>query len=133
MLAAAANFPDAIVRLIPDGFEMLEQPAFQRPARFAAMQPGFSSDVKRVQKLAVDIELNLLGRGVPCSYGRRGFIAFQRANLIFLKAPLTADAVHDLQVLGAAGDGAQQPRTPGPGFLDKARAKQRVEREGGVS
>jgi len=33
------------------------------------------------------------------------------------EAPLTGDAVHDLGLLGATGDGAQQPLAPGGGLL----------------
>ena len=33
MLTAAPDFPDPVVRLIPDGFEMFDQRAFQRPTR----------------------------------------------------------------------------------------------------
>jgi hypothetical protein len=71
MLAAATNFRDTIVRLISDGFELLDERAFQRPTRGIGGKSRFARNVQGIQNFAVDIKLNLPGRGVADPDRRR--------------------------------------------------------------
>ena len=47
MFQAAAHFPDAIVRLAPDGFEMVDHRLAERPALVHGRQSGLAPDDKR--------------------------------------------------------------------------------------
>ena len=64
MLSTAADLPDSIIRLLPDGFEMLDERAFQGPARGVAMKARFARDIEGVKNFPIDVELYLLCRGV---------------------------------------------------------------------
>lgn len=75
MLAAAPDFPDSIVGLIPDGFKMRHERAFQRPARSIGGKPGFERNIQGIENFPVNIKLNLPGRGVADPDRRRLFIA----------------------------------------------------------
>ena len=46
---------------------------------------------------------------------------------------LAGDAIHDLRLLRAAGDGAQQPGLPSPGLLIVAAVHERQQGEGSVA
>jgi len=71
MLASAADLPYPIIRLIPYGFEMLDERALQRPTRGVAMKSCLARDVQCIENFAVDIKLNLPGRGVSDPDRRR--------------------------------------------------------------
>ena len=64
--------------------------------------------------LAIDVELELLGRGVADAHRVRALVARQPGHLPLGQPPLAAEPVHDLHLVGAAGDRAQQPVAPGP-------------------
>ena len=46
---------------------------------------------------------------------------------------LTADAIHDLQILGLAGEGTEQPVTPLQGLCFITVGKHRFQRQGSVA
>src|SRR6185503_6823550 len=52
---AAPHFPDPLVGLPPDGFEMQEEAAFQSPGRIAGGESGAARDIKGVEHLAIDV------------------------------------------------------------------------------
>ncbi len=131
--ALAANFPDAVVRLDPDFFEMADQRALQIPAASSFGKAFAARLVKGIEHFAIDVELKLLGGGVADAHGLGTFIAGELRQLEFGKAALAGDAVHDLHLLGASGDGAKQPIAPGFGFVGEAGFHERVKREGGIA
>src|SRR4051812_40115655 len=83
--------------------------------------------VERIENLAVDIELQLFGRSVSHAHGPRLLVALEPFELALVEAALAGEAVHDLEIRGIAGDGAEQPRSPLLGFPDVARVEHREE------
>ena len=130
-MAAAARAPPRCLR-----------PARARPSRGAraaraaapirsslAREPAAPRQVQRVHHLAVDVELQLAVRGVADAHRLRALVAGEPRHLPFGQAPLAGDAVHDLHLVGAAGDGAQQPVAPRLRLLVVAGVHQREQRE----
>ena len=64
MAATASHFPNSIVRLIPDLFQMLDQRLLLRPGRLNGSKSTFACLLDGVHELAVHIELELNGSGV---------------------------------------------------------------------
>ena len=69
--------------------------------------------VQRVHQLTVDIELKLGMRRVSDPDGLGVLIARQPRHLPFGQAALAGDRVHDLELLQAARDGADEAIPPG--------------------
>ena len=49
------------------------------------------------------------------------------------ETPLSSDTIHDLHTIGRSRYGAEQPISPSPGFVHKARPHEGVERVGGIA
>lgn len=133
MPAGAAHLPQALVRLVPVLLHVGEQLTLDRPGPVVGAQAARPGDVEAVHHLAVDVELELVDRAVADAHRPGGLVAVEPAEFELGQAALAGHAVHDLEVLGAAGDRAQQPRAPVARLLDVARADQRVERHRGVA
>ena len=133
MPGAAANLPDALVGLAPDGLQMRDERLLERPAVLIRSETGVARDVEGVEHFAIDVELQLSGGGVADAHGLCPLIAGQPGNLVFVEPAFACDAVHRLHVVGRAGDGAQKPLAPRAGFIEEARADQRQKREGRVA
>ncbi len=73
-----------------------------------------------------------MGR-VPDANRPRVLVAAQPGRFPFDHAPLAADAIHDLDLLGASRHSPQQPFVPGLRGVVKAGIEQRGERERGVA
>ena len=86
-----------------------------------------------VHHLAKDIELDLLMRRITDAHRTRGLIAREPVGLPFGEPPLASDSVHDLHLIRAAGDRAQQPIAPFVGFLVIAAVHQRQQCQGRVA
>jgi hypothetical protein len=99
MARAPAHFPDAFVRLAPDGLEVQDERAFESPARIARGEPRATRDIKGVEHFAIDVELKLTDGAVADADRARAFVARQPRKLVFLEPPLARDAVDDLQVV----------------------------------
>src|SRR5262249_61272958 len=81
-------------------------PALQRSE---AMPPRLDH---RVSDLAVNVELELRRRRVADANRTGALEAGEPRYLPLRETPLAADAVHDLQLVGAPGDGPEQPVAP---------------------
>ncbi len=92
MLAAAARFPDAFVRLLPDRLEMLEHLALHVPGGLVRLQAADARQMQRVHHFAVDVELELADRVVADAHGLRALVARQPVDLQLRQAPLAGDA-----------------------------------------
>ena len=68
--------------------------------------------VERVDDLAVDVELALVGRAVADADRLRALVAGEPGKLELGEPPLAGDAVHDLEVVRRARDRAEQPVAP---------------------
>ena len=85
--------------------------------------------VERVHHLAVDVELQLLRRGVADAHRARALEAREPVELALVEPPLASEAVHDLQIGRVAGDRAQEPVAPGAGLVRIAGVQHRDERQ----
>ncbi len=93
--------------------------------------------VDGVDQRPVDVELQLLGRRVPDTYGRRTPVALQMVQFRLGQVGAAVDAVHDLQ--GARGLAVTRADVPGDerheplGLLGEPQAQQRVHAERSVA
>ena len=92
---------------------MREEGALHVPRRLVAWHAVLAALVHRVHQLAVDVELQLARGGVADPHRARVLVAGQPVHRPLAEAPLAGKPVHDLHLLGAAGDRARQPVAPG--------------------
>ena len=69
VLPRASHFPDPFVRLVPARLDMLDDLALERPGRRLWLDTGSAGEVHAVDELAVDVELELMDRGVADADG----------------------------------------------------------------
>ena len=81
MPAVAAALPDAVIGPVPDLGQMLEHRTFQRPAFLVEFKLCHPRLMKRVDQLAIDIELQLRMSGIADPYRQRALIAGQPVRL----------------------------------------------------
>src|SRR5690606_10655111 len=113
MAAGPPDLPDPFVRVAPLRLEELHELALDAPGLRIGRDAGAARLVEGVHDLAEDVEL-LLGRGgVADPDRRRAGVAGEPLEGELRQAPLAGDSVHDLQLLGGAGDRAQPPLAPG--------------------
>ncbi len=86
-----------------------------------------------VHDFAEHVELQLRVRGIADAHRRRILITGQAVDFPFGEPPLAADAVHDLQLIGGAGNRAQQPFAPSPRLFVIAGVHGAEQRQGGVA
>ena len=96
-------------------------------------QPALQGLGHRVSDLAVNVELELLGRGVADTHGTGVQEAAQPRDLPFRQAPLTSQPIHDLHLGGIAGDTAQKPLAPGRCLLVVTQFHEGLKRHRGVT
>src|SRR6516165_450713 len=80
-----------------------------------------------------DIKLQLLRSRIADAYGRGVLIASEPGDDQFRQPVLSADAIHDLHLVRAAGDGANEPVSPYLGFVVVSQMHEGQERKGGVT
>ena len=112
-----AHLPNALVWLAPDGFEMIEEGASDRPPPIDKGQATLVSLEHRVSDLAINVELELRGGRIANANRRCPVEPREPRYFPFREAPFTAKTVHDLQLIRAAGNRAQQPVAPIPCLL----------------
>ena len=111
----SARFPNTLVRLLPDGFEMLDQAAKHgkryAPRLFPAGLAPYKTRPSPRHRYPIATALT------PHSLCELAWsLHIRKARLIRVPAD-SADrqGLHDLDLIGTAGDGAQQPLLPGFG------------------
>src|SRR5579859_4803709 len=129
MLRLATDLPDPHVRLAPALLEVIEEDPLQSPRTLLVTEAVRARLVQRVQNLPEHVELDLLARRIPDAHGRGALVAREPRQLELGQAPLARNAVHDLDVGGIAGDGAQEPRAPGARFLFVVSVEEREQRQ----
>ena len=104
----------------------------QRQAAFRRRDACFLRLQHRVHDLAEDVELQLPGGAVSDPDRRRLLVSGQPVDDLLRQPSLAAHAIHDLDLVRAAGDGADQPIPPGLRLLVISEMHQGHQREGGV-
>ena len=75
MLPLTADLPDPLVGLGPRVFEIAEQRLLQIPCVLLLRKAVHPCLIERIHDLAVDVDLQLLARGIADANGRRAFVA----------------------------------------------------------
>src|SRR5690606_29546074 len=75
VLPSAAHFPDALVRLIPDAFEMIDECPRHLPGFGARVETSLPRVIQRVHQLTEHIQLELAMCRIADAYGRRLLVA----------------------------------------------------------
>src|SRR5918998_1855660 len=92
----------------PDRLHMFDHSAPARPQPRFDPAHRLGADEHDAGDLAVDVELELLGRGVPDAHRAGALVPGKLWELELRQAPLSADPVHDLDVSGVARTDAEQ-------------------------
>src|SRR6185437_3556296 len=79
----ATNLPDAVIGLLPHGFEVLHELELDVPCVGLRLRSAGARDVQHVHHFPVHIELELFARGVPDPGGRRTLISGKPRELPF--------------------------------------------------
>src|SRR5205085_8177210 len=90
--ARAAHFPDALVRLIPDVGEMVDERALEGPVRLAGFEAAAAALVQGVHHLAEHVELPLPVRRVADAHRPRRLVTGQPRPLELGETPLATEA-----------------------------------------
>ena len=115
---AAAHLPHAVVGIAASAASSHSSTCVATSSPLARRHAELLGTVDRVDQFAVDVELQLSGRRVADTNGGGTFVSRQPRKLVFVEPPLSPDAVHDLDILGIAGDRADHPVAPGGRLLD---------------
>ena len=129
----AAHFPNALVWVAPDFFQVLYQVLLQPPGIFVALQAALAGDVHRVHDLAENVELKLLVSRVADADWLGAFISRQPFELQLRQPALARQAIHDVDLRRIAGYCPQEPLAPGQCLVAMAAHHEAVQREGGVT
>src|SRR5215467_3781065 len=132
MLRIAANLPDAMVRLTPTLFQVMQNRLLKRPARFGWSQGALPRLMQGIEQFTVDIDLNLPMRVVADPHRGRVLISRQPRNLEFGETALSGESIHDLHLAGTAGDGAKEPVPPIARLVEIAGVHESEQRPGRV-
>ena len=116
---AAADFPNAFVRLLPDGLEVFEHIALDVPCGVLRGKPIYAPLEQGVQNLPIDVELQLSGGGVADAHGLGSLIPGKPRYLPFVETPLAQEAIHDLHLSWVTCHGAPQPLAPSVGLVQE--------------
>ncbi len=125
--------PETVVGSVPDRFETLENELLQVPDRVPVIHPHLPGGVQRVHQLPVDIDLELCVRRVADPNRPRALVTGQPTELDLRETTFPAQPVHDLEVLGVAGDRPHQPVPPRHSLPPMAGDHQRLQGEGGIA
>ena len=131
--AWAAHLPDPLVRLAPPLLEIPQQVTDERPRVVVRGESATARLVEHVEHLAVDVELELLARAVADPNRLRALVAGEPGELELGQAALAGRPVHDLEIVGIAGDRPEEPAPPGARLFDEPVLDERGEREARVA
>src|ERR1019366_4529859 len=85
-----AHLPDAVVGQFPDFFEVLQKFNLQHPVGGVGDEPPLAALIKRIQYLAINIELQLASSRIANAYRLCTFIARKPGKRAFRNATLAA-------------------------------------------
>src|SRR5579883_1328970 len=133
MLGWAADFPNAVIGLVPDFFEMLNDGAFEPPARWIWRQAGAPAGIERIHDLAIDVELQLVACSISDAHGNRTLIARQPGELEFMQPAFSGNPIKRLDLLRVSGNRTQKPVAPSLRLAEEAALDERIKREGRIA
>ena len=133
MLPSSAHFPNAFVGLMPRRRQVFGYDPLERATALGRHHARFQALEDRVGGLAEDVDLQLLVGSVSDPHRRRILIAGQPGHDQFRQPSLAAYAIHDLNLMRAAGDGPNQPVSPRARFVVIAEMHQGQQRERGIA
>src|SRR3974390_3572326 len=112
VLAAAAHFPEAFIRLVPDIRKVHQNLTLHAPTHLVAAEAALSGLVERVHNFAEYIDLELPMRCITDTHRLRIFVARQPWHLPLGQTPLATHSIHNLDL--ARDPGGPPPHTPTP-------------------
>src|SRR6187200_1934575 len=95
VLPASSGFPDALFWLIPVVGEPIQDLGNVRPTPLAHFESTLTREVQAVDRLAVDVKLQLVGRTVPDPHRTRSAISLPVRQDLFSQIARTIDPIHD--------------------------------------
>src|SRR3974377_906501 len=117
VLAAAAHFPEAFIRLVPDIRKVQQKLTLHAPTRLVAAEAALSGLVERVHNLTEYIDLELPMRCITDTHRLRIFVPRQPWHLPLGQTPLATHSIHNLDLARAAGGPPAPPPPPPLGFV----------------
>ncbi|MCY1425719.1 hypothetical protein D9M71_415140 [compost metagenome] len=98
-----------------------------------ARQPTFVRLGQGIGQFAVDIQLVLHRRRVADAHRRRVLVTGEPGQAVLGEPALATQAIHDLHLFRVARHRAQQPGTPGAGFVVIAQVHERQQGHGRIT
>src|SRR3974377_591030 len=117
VLAAAAHFPEAFIRLVPDIPTVQPQLTLHPPTRPLPAEAAFAGLGGPRHNFAEYIDLELPMRCIADTPRLRIFVARQPWHLPLGQTPLAPHSTNNLNCARAAGGRSQQPLAPRLGFV----------------
>src|SRR5262245_10466722 len=111
-LRAAANFPNAAIRFLPDLREMIEQRQLHGPAGLVYGKTAAARLMGGVEEFAIHVKLPLTISRISDADWPRPLVAGKPGRLPFNDTAFAGQSIHDLKLLRAPGDSTQQPLVP---------------------
>src|SRR3974377_1397378 len=111
VLAAAAHFPEAFIRLVPDIRKVQQKLTLHAPTRLVAAEAALSGLVERVHNPTDNMYLELPMRSITDTHRFRIFVARQPWHLPLGQTPLATHSIHNLDLARADG-GRPAPTQP---------------------
>src|SRR5215468_9973814 len=106
---SAANLPDALIGPLPHPFEVSDDSQVNGPCCLSRSKSHLAGGIKTTERLAVDIDLELVPGAVTNAHGAGLLITGKPVELQLVEPSLAGNAVHDLKPRGVARHCARQP------------------------
>ena len=129
LLRSAPYLPDSMIGMLPDFLKMVEQKRQHAEIVFIVPFHGVLRMKERIEHFAENIELQLRGCSVADAHRLRFLVTSQPVDLPLDELLLAIQPIHDLYLVGASGQRAQQPILPRFCFLKVAGVHQRQQRK----
>ena len=128
-----AHLPNAVIGTVQVGLAVPQQVLLQIPRVRVLLPVGVSEGGKSDHHLPDDVGLVLVGGTIADAHWPRIRVATQVVGLELVQATLTGQAIHDLDLVGVARHGPQQPVPPQRRTAGEAVGEHHLQGEGGVA
>src|SRR5438046_3198603 len=99
MASRSPNFPDSLIRLFPNVFEVLHQFGEKTPGLGRGLSATATAHIEGTQDLSVNIQLELAVSRIPNPHRTTVLVTRQPWKFELSQAPFPSNSVYDLQVL----------------------------------